>query len=230
MILLLLETATPVCSVVLWRDGQVVAQRNSNEANAHSSKLSPFINEVLAEADIKADSLSAVVVSSGPGSYTGLRIGVSTAKGLCYGLSIPLLSVPTLQGMAALYFEQHPDYEGWVCPMIDARRMECYAAIYDRNLEEVKPTSADIIETGIYDEYLNQKEVAFVGDGAGKVREVLGVHPNARFDEGFVISAAGMASLAQRRLQEGRVEDVAYFVPFYLKDFVAKKPVVKGLR
>lgn len=230
MILLLLETATPVCSVVLWRDGQVVAQRNSNEANAHSSKLSPFINEVLAEADIKADSLSAVVVSSGPGSYTGLRIGVSTAKGLCYGLSIPLLSVPTLQGMAALYFEQHPDYEGWVCPMIDARRMECYAAIYDRNLEEVKPTSADIIETGFYDEYLNQKEVAFVGDGAGKVREVLGVHPNARFDEGFVISAAGMASLAQRRLQEGRVEDVAYFVPFYLKDFVAKKPVVKGLR
>lgn len=230
MILLLLETATPVCSVVLWRDGQVVAQRNSNEANAHSSKLSPFINEVLAEADIEANTLSAVAVSSGPGSYTGLRIGVSTAKGLCYGLSIPLLSVPTLQGMAALYFEQHPDYEGWVCPMIDARRMECYAAIYDRNLEEVKPTSADIIETGFYDEYLNQKEVAFVGDGAGKVREVLGVHPNARFDEGFVISAAGMASLAQQRLQEGRVEDVAYFVPFYLKDFVAKKPVVKGLR
>lgn len=229
MTILLLETATPVCSVVLWRDGQVVASRFSKEANAHSSRLAPFVNEVLADAELTPRSLDAVCVSSGPGSYTGLRIGVSAAKGLCYALEIPLLSVPTLESMAAQYFEAHPDYHGWVCSMIDARRMECYAAIYDRNLNPVKPTSADIIETGIYDTYLDQAPVVFVGDGAPKVTDILGVHRNARFDSDFVISANGMGPLAAEKLSVGKIEDVAYFEPFYLKDFVAKKPVVKGL-
>ena len=191
--------------------------------------LSPYINQVMEEAGLRPVDLSAVCVSSGPGSYTGLRIGVSTAKGICYALSIPLLSVPTLQSMAAHFYALHPDYQGLVCPMIDARRMECYAAIFDRSLEEVKPTGADIIESGIYDTYLNNNPVVFVGDGSHKVQPVLGVHPNALFDDAFVPSAAGMADLACRHLQEGRVEDTAYFVPFYLKDFVAKKPVVKGL-
>ncbi len=229
MTILLLETATPVCSVVLWRDGQVLASRFSQESNAHSSRLAPFVNEVLAEASLSPRSLDAVCVSSGPGSYTGLRIGVSAAKGLCYALEKPLLAVPTLQSMAAQYFASHPHYQGWVCPMIDARRMECYAAIYDRNLHEVKPTGADIIEAGIYDTYLNQSSIVFIGDGAPKVTEVLGVHANALFDNDFVISASGMGFIAAEHLQSDKTEDVAYFEPFYLKDFVAKKPVVKGL-
>ena len=228
--ILLIETATSVCSVVLSDENKILARRQSAEPNAHSSRLAVFVDEVFKEAGVNMSTLDAVCVSSGPGSYTGLRIGVSAAKGLCFALDKPLLSVPTLQNMAALYYRQHPEYQGWVCPMIDARRMECYAAIFNRSLEEVKPTSADIVGTGIYDTYLNEQVVTFVGDGAEKTRELLGVHPNAHYDSDYVVSAEGMVNLAVRKLSEGKVEDVAYFVPFYLKDFVAKKPVVKGLK
>lgn len=227
---LLLETATAVCSVALCNENGVLAQRESAEPNAHSSKMSVFVNEVLKESGLRTLDLSAVCVSSGPGSYTGLRIGVSGAKGLCYALNIPLLSVPTLQSMASLYYQQHPEYSGLVCPMIDARRMECYTAIYNRNLEVVKETSADIIEDGIYDSYLNQNEVVFVGDGAEKTREVLGKHEHAKYDDSYRISAIGMMPEALRKLRDGQAEDVAYFEPFYLKDFVAKKSVVRGLK
>ena len=245
MNILLLETATPVCSVALARDGKVIAERQSNESNAHSSKLSPFVEQLLRENGMEAKDLNAVCVSSGPGSYTGLRIGVSSAKGFCYALGIPLLSVPTLQGMAAQYYALHPDYHGMVCPMIDARRMECYTAIYGNSEEdshnsqftihnsqivEVKSVSADIIESGIYDEYLSKGEVVFIGDGAAKTREILGVHPNARYADDFLISASGMLSVALQKLEAGQKEDVAYFEPYYLKDFVAKKSVVRGLR
>lgn len=227
--ILLLETATPVCSVVLCEGDTILAQRNSSDAQAHSAKLAVFINEIVAESGRKMHDIEAVCVSSGPGSYTGLRIGVSAAKGLCYALEKPLLAVPTLKSMAAQYLMEHPDYDGWVCPMVDARRMECYAAIYDRDLAEIKPTSADIIEEGIYDRYLDQNKVTFVGNGAEKTQPILGVHSNARWDR-FEISAKGMMAPAQALLKEGKAEDVAYFEPFYLKDFVAKKPVVKGLR
>lgn len=232
MNLLLLETATSVCSVVLYADGRVF-ERRSDEPNAHSSRLPLFVEELLEQADIRPHQLDAVCVSSGPGSYTGLRIGVSSAKGFCYALSKPLLAVPTLKSMAALYFEQHPDFGGLVCPMIDARRMECYTAFYRRSglgADEVRAVSADIIEPGLYDEFLDRGEVVFVGDGAAKTRDLLGRHPNARFDSAFQISARGMASAALRQLADGQTEDVAYFEPFYLKDFVAKKSVVRGLR
>ena len=206
-------------------DGKVTALRECTEPDAHSTRLPLFVKEIIA--DQRPD---AVCVSSGPGSYTGLRIGVSSAKGLCYGYGIPLLSVPTLLSMAALYYMQHPEYKGLVCPMIDARRMECYTMMVDPQLEILRDTRADVISEGIYDEWLDRGEVMFVGDGAAKTRPLLGAHPNARYDDAFRVSAAGMALLAEQHLAAGRVEDVAYFEPFYLKDFVAKKSVVHGLR
>ncbi len=228
--ILLIETATQVCSVALASEGRILARRDSDTPNAHSTRLSVFIQEVLDECHLVPRDLDAVCVSAGPGSYTGLRIGVSSAKGFCYALGLPLLSVHTLLSMAALYYRQHPDYKGLVCPMIDARRMECYTMVVAPGLEVLRDTSADIIAEGLFDEYLDRGEVTFVGDGAEKTRPLLGIHPNARFDGSFAPSAEGMADLAARHLQQGRVEDVAYFEPFYLKDFVAKKSVVHGLR
>ncbi len=230
MNILLIETATQICSVVLASEGKVVAHRESDTPNAHSTCLSVFIDEVLKESQLTPRELGAVCVSAGPGSYTGLRIGTSTAKGFCYALGIPLLSVPTLLSMAALYYRQHPDYRGLVCPMIDARRMECYTMIVNGEMEILRNTSADVIEVGCFDEWLDRGEVVFIGDGAEKTKEILGKHSNARYDNGFHLSAEGMLELAETRLREGKMEDVAYFEPFYLKDFVAKKSVVHGLR
>ena len=229
MNILLIETATSVCSAALASEGRIVGTRESSLPNAHSSQLSVFINQLFEESGLKPSSLDAVCVSGGPGSYTGLRIGVSTAKGICYGLDIPLLSVPTLKNMAAGYYQQHADYKGLVCPMIDARRMECYSAIYNSSLEPVKEVSADIIESGIYDRWLEGDSVVFIGDGAAKTQPLLGVHPNALFEDGYRISAASMLPLAEQYLKEGRREDLAYYEPFYLKDFVAKKSTVRGL-
>ena len=230
MNILLIETATQICSVVLASEGKVVAHRESDTPNAHSTCLSVFIDEVLKESHLTPRELGAVCVSAGPGSYTGLRIGVSTAKGFCYALGIPLLSVPTLLSMAALYYRQHPDYRGLVCPMIDARRMECYTMIVNGEMEILRDTSADVVEAGCFDEWLDRGEVVFVGDGAEKTKDILGVHCNARYDNNFCLSAEGMLELTETRLREGKMEDVAYFEPFYLKDFVAKKSVVHGLR
>ena len=227
---LLIETATQVCSVVLASEGRILARRDSDVPNAHSTRLSVFIQEVLDENRLTPRDLGAVCVSAGPGSYTGLRIGVSSAKGICYALGIPLVSVPTLLSMAALFYRQHPEYKGLVCPMIDARRMECYTMMVAPGLDVLRPTAADVITEGIFDEYLNRCEVTFIGDGAAKTRPLLGNHPNARFDDSFRLSAEGMIDLAAQRLAEGKTEDVAYFEPFYLKDFVAKKSVVHGLR
>ena len=226
MKILLIETATSVCSVALSEEGRVVDMRESTEANAHSTQLPLFVKEL-----IENGRPDAVCVSAGPGSYTGLRIGTSTSKGLCYALDIPLLSVPTLLSLAALYVSCNPDYRGLVCPMIDARRMECYTMMVDaEKLTVERDTQADVIETGCYYQWLDRGPVAFIGDGAAKCRETLGVHPNARFDESFRPSAKGMLMLAEEKLKRGEHEDVAYFEPFYLKDFVAKKSVVHGLR
>ena len=214
--------------MALAEEGRVVARRESDAPNAHSTQLPLFIKEL-----IDGVKLDAVCVSAGPGSYTGLRIGVSSAKGLCYGLGIPLLSVPTLLGMATLYYLQHPDYRGFVCPMIDARRMECYTMMVQRSevgVQSLRDTQADVIVPGIYDEWLDKGEVTFIGDGADKTRDILSAHSNARYDDSFRISAEGMLPLAEAKLAKGEVEDVAYFEPFYLKDFVAKKSVVHGLR
>ena len=214
--------------MALADEGRVVARHESDAPNAHSTQLPLFIKEL-----IDGVKLDAVCVSAGPGSYTGLRIGVSSAKGLCYGLGIPLLSVPTLLGMATLYYLQHPDYRGFVCPMIDARRMECYTMIVQSSevgVQSLRDTQADVIVPDIYDEWLDRGEVTFIGDGAEKTRDILGAHPNARYDDTFRIGAEGMLTIAEENLRKGKVEDVAYFEPFYLKDFVAKKSVVHGLR
>ncbi len=232
--ILLIETATQICSVVLAADGKVLARRESDTPNAHSTCLSVFIDEVLKESRLTPRDLGAVCVSAGPGSYTGLRIGVSTAKGFCYALGIPLLSVPTLLSMAALYYRQHPDYHGLVCPMIDARRMECYTMIVTGEMEILRDTHADILDDASHFSpftfHLDRGEVMFIGDGAKKTKEILGGHSNARYDSTFRLSAEGMMELSEAKLQRNETEDVAYFEPFYLKDFVAKKSVVHGLR
>jgi tRNA threonylcarbamoyladenosine biosynthesis protein TsaB len=230
MKILLIETATSVCSVAMAEEGRVVAVRESVDANAHSTRMPLFVKELL-----EGNSPDAVCVSAGPGSYTGLRIGVSTAKGLCYGFGVPLLSVPTLLSMAALYYRRHPEYKGLVCPMIDARRMECYTMIVglceeDEDLRIIRDTQADVIEAGCFDKWLDQGQVVFIGDGAAKTRDILGVHVNASFDVDFRPSAEGMVDIAVAKMAHGEKEDVAYFEPFYLKDFVAKKSVVHGLR
>ena len=183
MKILLIETATQICSVALAVDGTIAARRDSDTPNAHSTRLSVFIDEVLKECSLTPRDLGAVCVSAGPGSYTGLRIGVSTAKGFCYALGIPLVSVPTLFSMAALYYQQHPEYKGLVCPMIDARRMECYTMMVNPDWQILRDTSADVIEAGCFDEWLDIGEVTFIGDGAAKTRPVLGAHVNARFDD-----------------------------------------------
>lgn len=229
MKILLIETATRVCSVAIGDSDGILAERRSTSPNAHSSQLSPFIGQLFEECAMKPSDLSAVCVSAGPGSYTGLRIGVSTAKGFSYALGIPLLSVPTLESMATQWFSAHPDYHGLLCPMIDARRMECYSAFFSP-AGEVRGTQADIISEGVYNEYLDRGEVTFIGDGAPKCFPLLSLHPNARLDESFSVSARGLLPVALRKLQAGQTEDVAYFEPFYLKDFVAKKSVVRGLR
>ncbi|MBR1765720.1 MAG: tRNA (adenosine(37)-N6)-threonylcarbamoyltransferase complex dimerization subunit type 1 TsaB [Bacteroidales bacterium] len=233
---LLIETATQICSVVLSADGRILARRDSDVPNAHSTRLSVFIDEVLKESGLTPRDLGAVGVSAGPGSYTGLRIGVSTAKGFCYALGIPLVSVPTLLSMAALYYRQHPDYKGLVCPMIDARRMECYTMVVDDRLRILRDTHADIfdrphpeLQSPIVG-FLDEQETVFIGDGAAKTREVFASHANARFDSDFRLSAEGLVDLVAQKIAAGQTEDVAYFEPFYLKDFVAKKSVVHGLR
>ncbi|MBQ0016989.1 MAG: tRNA (adenosine(37)-N6)-threonylcarbamoyltransferase complex dimerization subunit type 1 TsaB [Bacteroidales bacterium] len=233
MKILLLETATAVCSVAVATDGRVDGERHVDKPNAHSTYLSQTVQDLMNDCGVRFADLDGVCVSGGPGSYTGLRIGVSTAKGYCYALHKPLLSVPTLQSMAAHYYALHPEYNGMVCPMIDARRMECYAAIYRRDgqlLTEVRDVRADIIAADSFAEYLCQGDVVFIGDGAAKTQPILGAHQHALYDNSFQMSAAGMAMIAELKLQQSLTEDVAYYEPFYLKDFVAKKSVVRGLR
>ncbi|MBR4804727.1 MAG: tRNA (adenosine(37)-N6)-threonylcarbamoyltransferase complex dimerization subunit type 1 TsaB [Bacteroidales bacterium] len=225
--ILLLETATPVCSVAIAENDKVVASRICAEPNAHSSKLAVFVDELAKEWGRGLSSLDAVCVSSGPGSYTGLRIGVSTAKGLCYALDKPLIAVETLQGMANLFLRQNKGFDGFVCPMIDARRMEVYTAVFDREGNRMEPTTAEVIDVESFGGYLAKGDVAFVGDGAEKTREILGCHPNAVYGRPFDFSCEGLLDDALRRYENQEFEDVAYFEPFYLKDFVAKKPVVK---
>lgn len=220
-----IETSTQVCSVAVSQDGMCLFDKTDYEGPSHAQVLAPFVDEALSFAESHAIPLDAVAVSCGPGSYTGLRIGVSTAKGVCMGRGAKLLSVPTLQTLAVpvlLYHDELPD-DALLCPMIDARRMEVYAAVYDRALKELRPTGADIVTEESYKEFLNEHPVYFFGNGAEKCKVVI-THPNAHFIEGIHPLAKNMMPLAERRLAQGKVEDVAYFEPFYLKEFVATKP------
>ncbi len=234
-VILLIETATPVCSVALSGDGQLLAIKESNEQNIHSSVITVFIEQAAREAGYKLRELDAVAVSMGPGSYTGLRIGVSTAKGLCYALDIPLIAVQTLKSMANGARDRIKENSKscrekiLLCPMIDARRMEVYSALYDTDLKEIQPASAKIIDQKSFSDYLRENCVYFFGNGAPKCRDALGTWPNARFLDDFIPSARFMISLAQEKYNLKKFEDLAYFEPFYLKDFIAGKPKVKGL-
>jgi len=220
-----IETSTNVCSVAVSEDSHIIFTKEDDGGPNHAVSLGVFVDEALSFIDSHAIPLDAVAVSGGPGSYTGLRIGVSMAKGICYALNIPLLSVPTLEVLAVpvLLRELVTDDNALLCPMLDARRMEVYAALYTRALKAVRPVQADVVDADTYREYLDAHDVYFFGNGATKCADVI-KHPNAHFIEGIIPQAKYMQPLAERRLADGQCEDTAYYVPFYLKDFVAKLP------
>ena len=220
-----IETSTDVCSVAISDNGQVIFNKEDHSGPNHAVKLGVYVDEALSFIDAHGIPLEAVAVSCGPGSYTGLRIGVSMAKGICYGRDVKLISIPTLELMAVpVLLGEHPTEEdALIVPMLDARRMEVYANVMDRALKEVRPIQADIVDADTYKEYLDRGTVYFFGNGAEKCMEVIN-HPNARLVKGIEPLAKNMAPLAEKRFVEGKFEDVAYFVPFYLKDFVAKMP------
>ena len=220
-----IETSTDVCSVAISDNGAVIFNKEDHSGPNHAVKLGVYVDEALSFIDAHGIPLEAVAVSCGPGSYTGLRIGVSMAKGICYGRGVKLIAVPTLDLMAVpVLLGEHPEEEdALIVPMLDARRMEVYAEVLDRALKVVRPIQADIVDADTYKEYLDQHHVYFFGNGAAKCMETIN-HPNAHLVEGIEPLAKNMAPLAEKRFVEGKFEDVAYFVPFYLKDFVAKMP------
>ncbi len=219
-----IETSTDVCSVAVSQDGQCIFSKEDRKGPSHAVVLGLFVQEALSFADSHAISVDAVAVSCGPGSYTGLRIGVSTAKGVCYGRDLPLIAVPTLRLLCVpvLLQQELPD-DALLCPMLDARRMEVYAAVYDRALNPLRDTAADIVDEHSYEEFLDRHPVYFFGNGAAKCKSSL-THPNARFIDDVVPLAQWMFPLADRDLNNRNFQDVAYFEPFYLKEFVASKP------
>jgi tRNA threonylcarbamoyladenosine biosynthesis protein TsaB len=222
-----IESSTLTCSVAISRNGDMLAlQESQDQSYAHSEKLVVYIDEVIKQAKLKPSDLDAVCVSKGPGSYTGLRIGVSAAKGLCYGLGIPLLSVGSLESMAHLVkanFENELADVSFLCPMIDARRMEVYMQLFDAGLNQLQAVSAEIIDEKSFASELEKGRVVFLGDGAAKCKEII-QHTNAIFLDDFKTSASGMIPLAESKFANKQFEDVAYFEPYYLKDFVAGKP------
>ena len=213
-----IETSTKACSVALHKNGELIVCREDVTTNfSHSEKLLKFISKLFSDAKLSLSDLDAIAVSMGPGSYTGLRIGVSTAKGLCYGLDIPLISISTLKAMSfGMALEIKADL---YCPMIDARRMEVYSAFFDINNTEVRKIQADIIDENSYKKEL-EKKVVFFGDGSEKIKEKIR-HKNAMFISDIHPSAKNMGLLSYQKFTKSLFEDLAYFEPFYLKDFVA---------
>ena len=230
-IILYLETATRVCSVALANGEKLLSLRETSVSNSHSELITIFIQEVLAEAGHTINQIDAVVVSKGPGSYTGLRIGVSTAKGICYALGKPLISVGTLAAMAYGAVLNYPEIDPGtlICPMLDARRMEVYYALFDKDLHEIKVDSASVITEDYFSEILETNKLLLLGDGAEKCRHLFCKQTAINIIPGFSISARYMVKPGLEKYNHHQFEDVAYFEPFYLKDFVAAKPIVKGL-
>lgn len=232
--ILCIETSTSPCSVAVGDGEKLLSCKETTEKASHSAVITTFIKEALEDAGTDLSSLKAIAISKGPGSYTGLRIGVSTAKGLCYALNIPLLSVPTLQAMSHGMIERYiklgnTDIADVIfCPMIDARRMEVYYSLYNSSNQEIQPTSAEIITAESFNSLLNTNKVIFFGDGAAKCNTLIN-HTNAVFIDNINPSSADMLDLAYKKFTNKEFENLAYFEPFYLKEFIAKKPVVKGL-
>lgn len=219
-----IDTSTSVCSVAVSQDGTCLFNKEDHSGPNHSITLGIFIDEALALVDSQGIMLDAVSVSGGPGSYTGLRIGVSMAKGICYGRELKLISVPTLELLCVPVLLNHDEIEdnALLCPMIDARRMEVYAALFDRALKPIRETRADVVNENTYKQWLDERPVYFFGNGAAKCMEQIN-HPNARLIEDIEPLAKWMLPLAEKRMIQERFEDVAYYTPFYLKDFVAKE-------
>ncbi len=220
-LILSIETATSNCSVALRNDGHLVGIKQRNEANIHASKLFVFIDALMKETGYGYKDLTAIAVSKGPGSYTGLRIGVSAAKGLCYSLSIPLLSVNTLHVMVNEASREPLKGNALLIPMLDARRMEVYCSVFNQTQEEINPTKACIIDSGSFSKELEQA-CYFFGDGMPKCRTILASHPNAFFIDDIVPGADSLSLLAYAKFLKGKFEDTAYFEPFYLKEFVTQ--------
>ena len=230
--ILCLETATPICSVALNESCCTIALRETEGQNAHSEKITNFIREVMEVAHIEYSQLDAIAVSKGPGSYTGLRIGVSTAKGICYAADLPLMAIDTLEAMAygmKAKLGNQIDENDLLIPMIDARRMEVYASIFDANLNKINDTAALVIDEHSFEDLRKEHRLWLFGDGAPKLQKTFENQPNITIIDGFKPSAAYMLPLVDKALKEKDFVDVAYFEPFYLKDFVAGKPHVKGL-
>ncbi|MEH6746376.1 MAG: tRNA (adenosine(37)-N6)-threonylcarbamoyltransferase complex dimerization subunit type 1 TsaB [Maribacter arcticus] len=217
-IILNLETSSTNCSVCLTKDGVILAMKELNSENySHAEKLHVFIEEVMKEATLKIQDLEAIAVSKGPGSYTGLRIGVSAAKGLCYALGVPLVSVSTLKSMASQL--KSVDEDALIIPVLDARRMEVYSAVFDNYLNQVRETKAEIIDEQSFEEYIGSTSVHFLGSGAEKIKGIFN-SDNLTFHLDVVPSAKEMALISFDKFKNKDFEDVAYFEPYYLKDFV----------
>jgi tRNA threonylcarbamoyladenosine biosynthesis protein TsaB len=228
--ILSIETGTATCSVALSVNHELVALKELHEQESnHARNLSVFVQEVLLEGKIKATDLSAVAIGKGPGSYTGLRIGVSTAKGICYAAGIPLIAINSLKAMAqgAIESIDFPE-KALICSTIDARRMEVYAAVYTKQLDEVMVTQAMVLNSGSFDNLLSSNNIFFIGNGTQKVKALI-TSPNAHYLENIKPSARFMIPLAYEMFNQKQFENVAYFEPFYLKDFVAIKPTNKVL-
>ena len=230
-LILNIETSTMVCSVCISRNGELIGIKESNEEKSHAKKLTIFVDELMKENGFNYSDLDAVAISKGPGSYTGLRIGVSTAKGLCYAKNIPLIAINTLQAMAngiirkvkskEIIIEHFED--SVLVPMIDAKRMEVYSAFFNSKGEMVRDVKEEIIDEGSYLEVLKKQKVIFFGDGSEKIHDVI-KHHNAEFIKKINPSAKDMIELSEQMFKIKKFEDVAYFEPFYLKDFIATVP------
>lgn len=231
-LILCLETATQTCSVALCREGEVISIRESIEHNSHSALITIFVEEVMKEAGYQLKDLDAIAVSKGPGSYTGLRIGVSTAKGLCYSLDKPLLAIESLEDAAVYQSLNHPcckdTFKVLLVPMIDARRMEVYTAFFDQNGQRLTDTTAQIITREYFDNYPDYQIFLF-GDGAAKFTDLFKDNPAISILSDNLFSAAYFAPLAEKLFKDKQFENLAYFEPFYFKQFIAGKPSVKGL-
>jgi tRNA threonylcarbamoyladenosine biosynthesis protein TsaB len=219
-IILNIETSTTNCSVSLSKEGETfVLKEDYNDDYSHAERLHLYIDEALKQAKIPLSDLNAISISKGPGSYTGLRIGVSAAKGLCYALNKPLISIATLEALA----HQIKAQDGVIIPMLDARRMEVYSAVFDSEHKQIRDTEAQILDENSFADYLENGRVYFIGNGVEKTKALI-THPNAVFVDNKLPSANDMSKLAYDKYKKNDTEDVAYFEPYYLKDFIALKP------
>lgn len=226
-LILSLETSAKICSVAIHDQGRLLNTKEIHIEQSHASKLAVLIDEVLKETSINANQLAAVGVSSGPGSYTGLRIGTSTAKGLCFALDIPLVSVESLALLAYQMAASNPS-KAYLCPMIDARRMEVYCEVFDESLKTISPIEAKVIDVTSFADLLSDREIVFFGDGSDKCKEQI-THSNAKFVSGIYPAASFLGEIIYKKFQANRVENVVSFEPHYLKEFMIKKPAVKAV-